>query len=113
MNEQSLDAFTHHAGEALSRRRSLGTLGVAAFLAAMATPAVGLAAKSNKKAKRKARKLKTKKCKKQEGPCRDFWTGVCEGDPECEPLIDCCASFASCNTDAALSCMLPPPRQPV
>lgn len=109
MGEQTLDALTHRAGEVLSRRNSLGTLGVAALLAAMARPATTLAAKSDKKARRKARKLKTKKCKKQEGPCRDFFTGVCEGDPECEPMIDCCASFSTCDADAALSCMFPPP----
>jgi hypothetical protein len=112
MSEQTLDALTHRAGEALSRRHSLGTLGVAALLAAMASPTAALAANSNKKAKRKARKLKTKKCRKQEGPCRDFWTGVCEGDPECLPMIDCCASFSSCDADAAFSCMFPPPRTP-
>ena len=97
---------------ALSRRFSLGVSALPALLAMMAGPSAALAATSKKKDRRKARKLKKKKCKRQVGQCRTFWTGLCQGDPDCVPLIDCCDSFASCNTEAALSCLFPPPTLP-
>jgi hypothetical protein len=104
-----MDQLRPDAADTLSRRISLGTLGLTVALAALVKPELAFAAKSNKKARKKAKKLKTRKCRQQEAPCRAFWAGLCQDDPECGALIDCCSSFSSCNTEAALACLFPPP----
>ncbi len=88
--------------DALSRRRSLFSLGKAALIASTAFLAFGEAGIASKKTK----KLKKKKCKKQVAQCSNALEQACEDNPECESTIPCCGLFSNCNAKAALLCIL-------
>jgi hypothetical protein len=84
--------------DALTRRASLLTLGVAGL--------TGLAGSITADAKKKNKKNDKKKCKKQVGQCTAFLMAVCAGDPNCQDSIDCCSSVGSCNMTAFLGCFV-------
>jgi hypothetical protein len=87
------------AFDSLTRRASLATLG-AAGLAGLTMPMTSEAKKKKKKGD------PNKLCKKQVGDCTAFLTALCGGNPDCQDSIDCCSSFATCNTSAVLACLV-------
>jgi hypothetical protein len=89
--------------DALTRRGSLMTLGVAGLAASLAGPAVSKAKKGGKKGK--------DKCKKQVGACSTGLADLCEvvfGADDVEACLDlfgpCCDFLKGCNTAQALAC---------
>jgi hypothetical protein len=106
MHAQTFDTLTRRTAGAISRRRSLLTLGGAAVAGALATPTLAQASKDSKKAKKK----KKKKCNGQINQCNDFFTALC-ADPnfDCEPgefeaALFCCSQLRDCRGGEAVSC---------
>jgi hypothetical protein len=93
------------ATTALTRRRSLATLGGAALAAALSTSRPAEAAKAGKKAKKRVKKT----CQRQDGQCAAFFTELCEEDP-CEPealeaALACCAILRTCDAGDFMACI--------
>jgi hypothetical protein len=116
MNEHNFDDLARRAGEAVSRRATLATLGTVG-LAALAHPFPTAAKKGNKK--NTTSKKATKRCKKdlaactaqgascsaQAEDCRSFISASCTSDPSCPGMIACCTFFESCDAGAFLTCL--------
>jgi hypothetical protein len=73
MNANALNAFTRRTAGAVSRRRSIATIGGAALGATLAAPLGAEAKKKNKNKKCD----KNKKCKKQVEQCEDEVRQTC------------------------------------
>jgi hypothetical protein len=102
MHERRFDALTRLAVDAVSRRRSLLTLGGATVASAVASPSVIQAAGTAKK----ARKRKRKKCRRQIDQCLAALTAFCEGEESCINNFDlCCPLLSDCQAGAALDCL--------
>jgi hypothetical protein len=110
MSEQTFDAFTRRAANAVSRRSSLAALSGVALAAGLLAQTTS-AAKDNKakKTKKKARK----KCKRQVDQCLDALPSVCEAVfgpadvPECVLFFDeCCEPLRGCNVSEAAACLV-------
>ena len=89
MNDRSFDSVARDAA-GVSRRESIFALGAAGLMAAFAGP---LTADARKKGKKKNKKQAAQRCPPapdlcapQVGPCTDFLTILCSGDPSC---LDC------------------------
>lgn len=113
MNAQRLDHFAREAATAISRRRSLITLGSAASaLAALsvgATRETAIAGKGKKCRKRAQKKVK-KTCRRQVSACQQAVDEGCAesvGDPEVcrELLLPCCDPLATCDAGASYACV--------
>lgn len=109
MSESTFDAFSRRAGEAVSRRTSLLTLGGAALAAMAARPGNSLAGKKNRKrnakAKKKAKQQSFKLCKPQVGECQSFMDAACEG-AVCGTIVAvCCPLLGSCQNEAFWTCL--------
>ncbi|MGH2617502.1 MAG: hypothetical protein ACRDJC_19885 [Thermomicrobiales bacterium] len=101
MREHVFDEVARGTADALTRRRSLMTLGGAVLATAMAAPRPVQAGKNSKKAK--------KKCKRQEGQCVAFFENLCEQD-ECSPeeleaALACCSLLRTCKAGEYLECL--------
>jgi hypothetical protein len=104
MSEQSFDAFTRRAAQAVSRRQSLMALGGATLAAAAAKPSIAEAKKNkNKKAKKKAKK----KCKQQVPQC-EAAVAQANGIPQ---QIQCCQFLSNCNAGSFVQCIASANRQ--
>jgi hypothetical protein len=95
--------------DALTRRASLLSLGVAGLTAALTSP---LSAGAKNKAKKKLKKKQQQKCQAQVGQCNDTYTAYCESisdDPDVvqtclDAYTPCCESLASCDYAAFFAC---------
>lgn len=82
--------------DALTRRASLTTLGVAG-LAALTRPTASSAKKKDDK---------FKKCKKQVDDCTTFLLASCDGTPaECTVVAACCDELKHCHFDSFMFCV--------
>jgi hypothetical protein len=107
MNEPALETVTRQAIEAITRRRSLLSLGGMALAASLVAPA-STTAKNGKKKKNKQR------CQAQIGQCREGILAICqtiqkspEGVEECFELFDqCCEFLDGPNTSGAFACVV-------
>lgn len=110
MSESAFDAFSRRAGEAVSRRSSLVTLGVAALAAMVALPGSGVAGKpsnnKNKKQKKQAKKQSLKLCQQQVGQCQTFITAECEGNGCGTVVAVCCPLLGTCQNEAFFTCLV-------
>jgi hypothetical protein len=112
MSESAFDAFSRRAGETVSRRSSLVTLGGAALAAMVATPSIGVAGKSGKnknktrKQKKQAKKQSLSLCKQQVGECQTFMNAECEGNG-CGAVVSiCCPLLGTCQNEAFFTCLV-------
>jgi hypothetical protein len=97
------ELMNHVNFDALTRRASLATLGVAVMVAVAHPFTAG--AKKNRKKKRNNGDV-NKLCKKQVDQCLDFFATFCEEDPECVADAEqCCPLAASCEFADFLSCV--------
>ena len=107
MDHQSFDSLTCLAAEGISNRRSLLMLGAAGIAAAFAAPFTA-------DAKHKGGKKKHKKkcppapdlCAPQVGPCTDFLTIACNGDPSCQDSLACCSELSTCDFSGFFACLI-------
>jgi hypothetical protein len=110
MSESTFDAFSRRAGEAISRRGSLVTLGGAALAALVAMPDMGVAGKSsknkNKNNKRKQKKQTLKLCQQQVGECQTFMNAACQGDACGVIVAVCCPLLGTCQNEAFFTCLV-------
>jgi hypothetical protein len=113
MRDSMFDAVSRSAGEAVTRRSSLLTLGGAALAAVLAAPVVGVAGKSNKnknkdkQQKQKVQKQARKLCQKQVGECKAFLAESCEAGASCAVVIEvCCPLLGSCQNGAFWTCLV-------
>ncbi len=104
MNANAFDAFTRRTADAVSRRRSLVTIGGATLGATLAAPLGAEAKKGKKKCK--------KKCKKQVEQCEDQVRQFCnvefeDIEEECrDELLPCCEPLKKCKAAASTECLL-------
>jgi hypothetical protein len=103
------DALIHATAFAAPRRAALaGALG--GGLAALLTRAGTEDAAARKKRRKKKGKGGKNPCTAQTGQCLTVITEKCAGQPDpeqCEAeFLPCCEFFATCNTSAALECIL-------
>jgi hypothetical protein len=107
LDHQSFNSLTRQAAAGLSPRRSLLTLGAAGLAAGFATPFAADA--KNKKGKKKSknkRQCRTEDlCAPQVGPCTDFLTILCNGDPSCLDSLACCSELGTCDVGGFLACL--------
>jgi hypothetical protein len=103
------------AFDALTRRASLLSLGVAGLTAAVSGPLAAGAKNKNKKAKKKLKKKQKQKCQSQVEPCEAVLTANCEdtnqGDPDglAECLATqppCCESLGTCDVEGFFTCLI-------
>ena len=107
MDHVAFDALTRDAVGGVSRRRSLLMLGAAGVAATFAVP---FAANAKKKGKKKHKSQKrcpppVDLCAPQVGPCTDFLTILCSGDPSCLDSLACCSELGTCDVGGFLSCL--------
>jgi hypothetical protein len=107
MDGRSFDTWTRRAASAITRRRTLTTLGAVALATTLSPSLSAEAAKDAKKAKKKAKK----KCKQQQGECEASVQAFCNQEPkvalQCQnELRGCCAFFASCDATTGSRCLL-------
>ena len=104
MNANAFDAITRRTADAVSRRRSLFTIGGATLGATLAAPLAAEAKRGKKKCK--------KKCKKQVEQCEDQVRQFCnqfdqEPAQECrDELLPCCEPLGNCKAAASTECFL-------
>jgi hypothetical protein len=94
-----------HATSAVTRRRSLATLGGVALAAALSASRPVEAGKASKKAKKRVEKT----CQRQDGQCAAFFATMCE-ERECDPegleaALACCAILRTCDAGDFMACM--------
>lgn len=99
MSKHAVDTVARHAAVAISRRRSLRTLGGAALAAAMANPA---ASEAKKKVRKDCQKKEKQRCNKDAAACRNTLLATCGGTPDCVALQACCTT---CSANGFLSCL--------
>jgi hypothetical protein len=97
MNQRVLPAFT--------RRTSLLSLGAAALLTPVRPFPTG--AKKNRRRKKGNKGDVFKLCKKQVGPCLDFFLILCEEDDlVCQAQVEvCCAEVGQCDFTGLIVCL--------
>jgi GH24 family phage-related lysozyme (muramidase) len=104
MNANAFDAFTRRTAAAVSRRKSLLTIGGAALGATVAAPFVVEADLKKKECK--------KKCKTQVEQCENEVRQLCndlgaELEQECrDALLDCCSTLGKCKAAKSTECLL-------
>jgi hypothetical protein len=109
MREHVFNGFTRMTDDAITRRRSLMTLGGAAMAAALSGPALAEARKKGKK----GRNTRKKTCQKQGAPCREFVDQFCElffppgpGRDFClAGASPCCSSIEQCRGEEFFACL--------
>jgi hypothetical protein len=111
MSELAFDAFSRRAGEAVSRRSSLVTLGSAVLAAMVAMPGSGVAGKSGKsknknKSKKQAKKQSLKLCQQQVGQCQTFIKAECQGNGCGTVVAVCCPLLGTCQNEAFFTCLV-------
>ncbi|MGH2618231.1 MAG: hypothetical protein ACRDJC_23630 [Thermomicrobiales bacterium] len=118
MGEHTFDDVTRRAAEAVSRRASLVSLGMAG-LAVFAHPFPTDAKNKNKNKKNRSNKKASKRCEDelaectaqttscsvQAEECTAFLSAACAGDPACPNLIACCLFLDRCHASAFLTCL--------
>ena len=110
MNANAFDAFTRRTADAVSRRKSLLTIGGAALGATVAAPLLAEADLKKKECKKKCKE----KCKKQVEQCENQVREFCEEkfggldlDDECRAeLLPCCATLGKCKAAKSTECLL-------
>jgi hypothetical protein len=108
MNANAFDAFTRRTAAAVSRRKSLLTIGGAALGAPVAAPFVVEADLKKKECKKKCKK----KCKTQVEQCENEVRQLCndlgaELEQECrDALLDCCSTLGKCKAAKSTECLL-------
>jgi hypothetical protein len=114
MSENAFDTFTRKAGDAVSRRASLMTLGGAALAAALAGAPAAEAKKNNnkkvKKAKKRGRRRLQQTCDAQPGQCHAAVQAFCANQgmasQSClQRLSGCCALITDCNVTPSFTCV--------
>ncbi len=92
------------AFDAMTRRASLLSFGVAGLAAAFAG---SLAAEAKNTAKKKLKKKQRQRCQAQVGACDTLLTTACAGDAEClATRPPCCAFLDTCDFPAFLTCLV-------
>jgi hypothetical protein len=108
MNANAFDAFTRRTAAAVSRRKSLLTIGGAALGATVAAPFLAEADLKKKECKKKCKK----KCKNQVEQCENEVRQLCndlgaELEQECrDALLDCCSTLGKCKAAKSTECLL-------
>jgi GH24 family phage-related lysozyme (muramidase) len=108
MNANAFDAFTRRTAAAVSRRKSLLTIGGAALGATVAAPFVVEADLKKKECKKKCKK----KCETQVEQCENEVRQLCndlgaELEQECrDALLDCCSTLGKCKAAKSTECLL-------
>jgi hypothetical protein len=111
MSELAFDAFSRRAGDAVSRRSSLMTLGSTVLAAMVAMPSFGVAGKSGKsknknKSKKQAKKQSLKLCQQQVGQCQTFINAECQGNGCGTVVAVCCPLLGTCQNEAFFTCLV-------
>ena len=108
MNANAFDAFTRRTAEAVSRRKSLLTIGGAALGATVAAPFLAGADIKKKECKKKCKE----KCKNQVEQCENEVRQLCNGlgaelEQECrDALLGCCTTLGKCKAAKSTECLL-------
>ena len=107
MDHGVFDALTRQTAGGVSRRESIIALGAAGLMAAFAGPLTADAKNKKKKKKQAAKRCPTAPdlCAPQVGPCTDFLTLLCSGDPSCLDSLACCSELGTCDVGGFLSCL--------
>jgi hypothetical protein len=106
MHKHVFDQFTRNATDALTRRRSLVTLGGAVLATSIAAPPRAHAGKNSKKAKKQAKK----KCKRQVEACRNVFIDACATNPDAceegdlEEVFPYCELLKDCKAGESVAC---------
>ena len=97
MNYSIFDGLTRRAA-----LLTLGAVGLAGLGGSTATEA------ENRHRNRKKCDVK-KLCKRQKGQCIDSFAAICQGESECEAIVEfCCSAFGNCDPAGFFDCITPP-----